>query len=81
MSYHCFPNMREMLQGDLSKKVTIGIKLMNFKGVRDCNCRGDGGPGKCQKGGFCRMPIILYRITCKRMNKIYISNTQQHFKV
>jgi predicted DNA-binding transcriptional regulator len=27
------------------------------------------------------MPIVIYRITCKMMNKIYISNMQQHFKM
>jgi hypothetical protein len=80
MSYHCFPNMKEMLQGDLSKKLTKGVKSMDFK-VRDCNCRGGRGPGKCQCRDFCRMPIIIYRITCKMMNNIYIGNTQQHFKI
>jgi hypothetical protein len=61
--------MREMLQGDLSKKLSKGIESMDFK-VRDCDCRGGGGPGKCQYGGACRVLIIIYRITCKMMNKI-----------
>jgi hypothetical protein len=39
MSCHRFPNLREMLQGDLLKKLTKGVKLMDFK-VRECNCRG-----------------------------------------
>jgi hypothetical protein len=34
MSYHHFPNMREMLQVDLSKKFTDGVESMDFK-VRD----------------------------------------------
>jgi hypothetical protein len=80
MSYHHFPNMREMLQGDILKKLTECIKSMDFK-VRDCNCRGSRGPGKCQYGGFCRMPIVIYWITCKMTNKSYISNMQQHFKM
>jgi hypothetical protein len=81
MSYHCFPNMREMLQGDLLKKLTKGIESMDFK-VRDCcNCRGGRGPGKCQYRGFCRILIIIYRIICTMMNKIYIGNMQQHFKM
>jgi hypothetical protein len=37
--YHRFPNMRELLAGDLSKKISKGVKLIDFK-VRDCNCRG-----------------------------------------
>jgi hypothetical protein len=80
MSYHRFPNMREMLQGDLLKKLTEGIKSCDFK-VRDCKCRGDRGTGKCQYRGFCTMPIIIYMITCKMMNKIYIGNMSQHFKM
>jgi hypothetical protein len=80
MSYHRFPNMRELLQGDLSKKLTEGVESLDFK-VRDCNCRGGRGPGKCQYGGVCRMPIVIYKITCTLTNKIYIGNTQQHFKM
>jgi hypothetical protein len=80
MSYHRFPNMREMLAGDLSSKLSEGVESVEFK-VRDCNCRGGRGPGKCQYGGYCRMPIVIYRITCKMTNKIYIGNTQQHFKM
>jgi hypothetical protein len=80
MSYHRFLNMREMLQGDLSKKLIKGIKSCDFK-VRDCNCRSGRGTGKCQYGGFCRMLIVIYRVTCKMTNKIYIGNTQQHFKM
>jgi hypothetical protein len=80
MSYHRFPNMREMLAGDLSKKLSEGVESFDFK-VRDCNCRGGRGPGKCQYGNHCRMPIVIYKITCKMTNKIYIGNTQQHFKM
>ena len=69
MSYHRFPNMREMLAGDLSSKLLEGVESFDFK-VRDCNCRGGRGPGKCQYGNYCRMPIIIYRITCKMTNKI-----------
>jgi hypothetical protein len=29
MSYHRFPNLREMLKGDLLKKLTDGIKSAN----------------------------------------------------
>jgi hypothetical protein len=54
MSHHGFPNLREMLQGDLSKKLTEGIELMDFK-VRECNCRRDKGVDKCQKGSICRV--------------------------
>jgi hypothetical protein len=71
-----------MLQGDLSKKLTKGVKSMDFR-VRECNCRRGGrGEGKCQCRGICRVPIFIYKITCCKMtNKIYIRNTQQHFKI
>ena len=52
---------------------------MDFK-VRDCNCRDPRGTGKCQYRGVCRVPIVIYKITCKLTNKIYIGNTQQYFK-
>ena len=80
MSYHRFPNMREMLAGDLSKELSEGVRSLDFE-VRDCNCRGGRVPGKCQYGDCCRMPIVIYRITCKMTNKIYIGNTQQHLKM
>jgi hypothetical protein len=72
--------MREMLQGDLSKKLTEGVESVNFK-VRECNCRGGRGAGKCQYEGFCRITIVVYRVTCKMTNKTYIGNMQQHFKM
>jgi hypothetical protein len=40
MSYHQFPNLREMLQGgDLLQKLTQVVKSMDFR-VREYNCRG-----------------------------------------
>jgi hypothetical protein len=69
-----------MLQGGLLKKLTKGIKSCDFK-VRECNCKGGRGTGKCQYGGFCRMPIIIYRVTCKMTNNIYMGNTQHHLKM
>jgi hypothetical protein len=79
MSYHRFPNMRDLLAGDLSKKLSEGVESMDFQ-VRDCNCRGGRGPRKCQYGDVCRMPIVVYKVTCKMTNKFYIGNTQQHLK-
>ena len=68
-----------MLAGDLSKKLTEGVESMDFK-VRDCNCRDPRGTGKCQYGGICRVPIVVYKITCTLTKKVYIGNTQQNFK-
>jgi hypothetical protein len=72
--------MRDMPQGDLSKKLTEGIKSVDFK-IRDCNCRGGRGARKCQYGRFYRMLIVIYRVTCKMTNKTYIGNMQQRFKM
>jgi hypothetical protein len=63
MTYHRFPNLREMFARDLSKKLT-----------------GPRGTSKCQYGGICRVPIVIYKIICKITNKIYIRDTQQNFK-
>jgi hypothetical protein len=79
MSYHHFPNLRVMFAGDLSKKFTKGVESMDFK-VRDCNYKDPLGTRKYQYGGVCRVPIIIYKITCKMTNKICIGNTQQKFK-
>jgi hypothetical protein len=71
--------MREMFAGDLSKKLTNGVELMDFK-VRDCNCKDLRGTGKCQYIGVCRVLVIICKINCKMTNKIYIGNAQQNFK-
>jgi hypothetical protein len=79
MSYHRFPNLREMLAGDLASKQTEGVQSLDFM-VRYCNCKDPTGKGRCQYGNMCKVPIVIYKITCKMTNKIYIGNTQQNFK-
>jgi hypothetical protein len=79
MSYYRFPNLTEMFAGDLSKKLTKGVESMDFK-LHICNCRDPRGTRRCQYGGVCRVPIVIYKITCKMTNKICIGNTQQTFK-
>ncbi len=66
-------------RGDLSMKITDGVESMDCK-VQNCNCRDPRGTGKCQYGGVCRVTIVIYKITCKMTNKIYVGNTQQNFK-
>jgi hypothetical protein len=48
--------------------------------VRKCNCIDPRGNGQSQYGDMCRFPIVVYKITFKMTNKIYIGNTQQNFK-
>jgi len=38
MSYHRFTNLREIFQGDLSRKLTMGVTSLDFKTL-PCNCR------------------------------------------
>jgi hypothetical protein len=78
MSYHRFTNLREMFQGDLSRKLTADVISMDFETLR-CNCR-LGLNGKCGYNDNCRKSIVVYKIECKNTSKVYIGNTQQHFK-
>jgi hypothetical protein len=58
MSYHHFPNLRELLVGNLLKKLTEGVESMDFK-VQDCNCRDPRGTGKCQYGGVSFTKLLV----------------------
>ena len=75
MSYHRFPNLRELFQKDLNKKMNVGICSKDFQAL-ECNCRG----GQCGYNNVCRTPIVVYKVECKMTNKVYIGSTQQHFK-
>jgi hypothetical protein len=78
MSYHRFTNLREIFQGDLSRKITEGVVSKDFETL-SCNCR--LGPGKdCGYNNMCRKSIVVYKIICKNTDKIYIGNTQQYLK-
>jgi hypothetical protein len=77
MSYHRFTNLREILQGDLSGKITQGVESLDLKN-RDCNCTGN--KGECNYDGICRRRVIVYEIKCKITGKSYIGCTQQNLK-
>jgi hypothetical protein len=77
MSYHRFPNMRDIFQSQLSAKMIENVESLDFK-TRDCNCR---FPQKCcQYGNICRVPVAVYKVKCNTLGKIYTGNTQQFFK-
>ena len=78
MSHHRFPNLRQVFQGDLAAKLVEGVESLDFL-ERECNCR-SRKTSQCDYGGVCRVPIVIYKITCKSTGKIYIGNTQQNFK-
>ena len=79
MSYHRFTNLREIFQGDLSGKLVEEVTSMDFKTL-DCNCRLGGGNKRCGYNNVCRKSIVVYRVRCNITDKVYIGNTQQHFK-
>jgi hypothetical protein len=78
MSYHRFTNLREIFQGDLSRKLTLDVISKDFETL-NCNCRLGLGK-KCGYNNVCRNPIVVYKIECKNSSKVYIGNTQQFFK-
>jgi hypothetical protein len=77
MSYHRFPNIRDVFQSQLSAKMIENVESLDFN-TRACNCRSPSGT--CQYGNVCRVPIVVYKVKCKTTGKIYIGNTQQYFK-
>jgi GIY-YIG catalytic domain len=78
MSYHRFTNLRELFQGDLSKKLTMNVASQDFENL-ECNCR-TGFLNKCGYNNLCRKSIVVYKIECKVTSKVYIGNTQQYLK-
>jgi GIY-YIG catalytic domain len=78
MSYHRFTNLREIFQSDLSKKLTLDVGSKDFDTL-SCNCR-LGSSKSCGYNNVCRKSIIVYKVECINTSKVYIGNTQQHFK-
>ena len=78
MSYHRFPNLREIFQQDLSCKINKDLEDQDFKAL-PCNCQSRKTRG-CDYGGVCRESIVVYKVECKNTGKIYIGNTQQKLK-
>ena len=76
MSCHRFPNVRELLQGDLNTKLPDGIKSLDFD-TKDCNCR---NKSNCIFKGECRQHIAVCEATCTATGKKHICNTQQPVK-
>jgi hypothetical protein len=78
MSYHRFPNMRDIFQSQLSTKMIENVESLGFN-TREYNSRSPSG--NCQHGKVCRVPTVVYKAKCKTSGNIYIlGNTQQYFK-
>ena len=65
MSYHRFPNLGELLQGDLCSKLNEDLISEDFMD-RPCNCCKKLRPnnGQCIYHGECRKCITVYKATC-----------------
>jgi hypothetical protein len=75
MSYHRFLNLRESFQQDLYAKLMANVTSLDFRNG-PCNCKDQ----ECKYGDVCCHYLIVYKVQCKNMGKIYIGNTQQHLK-
>jgi hypothetical protein len=78
MSYHRFTNLRELFQGDMSAKLTREVISLDLQ-CEPCNCR-PGKNNQCNYNNVCRERIAIYKVVCNQTGKVYIGNTQQHFK-
>ena len=76
MSYHRYPNLSEVLQGDMIGKLRKGIGLKDFLD-HECNCSSTTKVKyECAYEGDCRAYCIVYKVTCKKCLSVYVGNTQ-----
>ena len=80
MSYHRFPNLGELLLGDLSSKIRRNLASKDFLDI-ECNCDTNTKvKGKCAYGGECRRCCVIYKVTCKCGGNFYVVNIQNTLK-
>jgi len=77
-SYHRFTNLREVFQGALFRKLTVGLTSRDFEPL-PCNCRTSGN-GNFGHNNMCRNSTAVYKVKCNDTGKAWIGNTQQKFK-
>ena len=75
MSYHRFPNLRELFRTDLVSKTRKGVVSKDLQD-RACNCRN----GDCQYDNLCRKGCLVYKVSCTLCRKSYIGSTQNTLK-
>ena len=64
MSYHQFPNIWDILQGDLLGKIR---KVIGSKTILNCECNCDSTTNvkvTCAYGGKCRAYCVVYEVMC-----------------
>ena len=86
MSYHKFPNITELFQSDLNKKIMNQVVSLDINS-RDCNCSSHlkNDKGECIFNGKCRHTAVIYKVTCTTCEangkpKYYIGSTQNTAK-
>ena len=81
MSYHKFPNVKELFNGDLQNKLMADIVDTDVEDL-DCNCNKNSKTrdGKCIYDEKCRLQTVVYEAYFPQHNKSYIGKTQRHVK-
>ena len=80
MSYHRFPNLREIFQQDLTTKLNADVISKDFE-TRECNCRPTASSStECRYNNICRTSLIVYQAHCNVTGRDYIGSTHQHLK-
>ena len=76
MSYHIFPNLGELIQGDLVNNIRWNLASTNFLD-RECNCNTTTKVKvRCVYGGECRKCYVIYKVMCKFCGEFYVGNNQ-----
>ena len=81
MAYTKFPSIESQVQGDLQRKVDLGVKCTEF-GNWPCNCTKNtkNDAGECMFEGKCRWRCLIYSFRCRICDKEYIGSTQRNVK-
>jgi len=75
MSYHKFTNLREIFQGDLSRKLTVGLTSKEFEHA-PCNCRTRGnGACSCSHKNMCRNSMAVHKSNATTQEIIHRKHT------
>ena len=78
MSYHRFPNLREIFQQDLTRKLNVDVISRDYMNL-PCNCQG-AQTDRCPYNDVCRDVLVVYQAKCKMTGKVYVGSTHQHLK-
>jgi len=73
-----FVNLKEIFQGDLSVKLTVGPNFQDFEHL-PCNCR-TGGNGASGHINMCRNSAAVSKVNHNNTGNVCVRKTQQKFK-